>query len=273
MNTITLVATDLDGTFLNSKKEVSKLNQEAISALKHKGILFGIASGRPVETVHAMLEDWKIEDSVSFIMGMNGGVIYDIRRRTKEEFHLLDGKIILDIINFYKDMDVIFHVLVGDIRYTSKSTEETRAHAKLFGETEIEVNMESFLKERMVNKLIIYCDPAYMPKVVERSKSFKRDDCVGFSTANNLFEYCDPAINKGYGIKKVCKHFGVNLENCVAFGDEANDIQMLDYVGMGVCMKNGCQGAKDVADYVSEYTNDEDALGKFLFDHVLKEDK
>ena len=161
MNTVTLVATDLDGTFLNSKKEVSKLNREAISALKHKGILFGIASGRPVETVHAMLEDWKIEDSVSFIMGMNGGVIYDIRRRTKEEFHLLDGKIILDIINFYKDMDVIFHVLVGDIRYTSKSTEETRAHAKLFGETEIEVDMESFLKDRTVNKLIIYCDPAY----------------------------------------------------------------------------------------------------------------
>ena len=133
--------------------------------------------------------------------------------------------------------------------------------------------MESFLKDRTVNKLIIYCDPAYMPKVVERSKLFKRDDCVGFNTANNLFEYCDPAINKGYGIKKLCKHFGVNLENCVAFGDEANDIQMLDYVGMGVCMKNGCQGAKDVANYVSEYTNDEDALGHFLFDHVLMEDK
>ena len=99
-NTVTLVATDLDGTFLNSQKEVSDLNRKAISALKHQGILFGIASGRPVETVHAMLEQWKIADSVSFIMGMNGGVIYDIRRRTKEEYHLLDGEIILDIIHF-----------------------------------------------------------------------------------------------------------------------------------------------------------------------------
>ena len=119
MHTVTLVATDLDGTFLNSQKQVSDLNREAISALKHKGILFGIASGRPVETVHAMLNQWGIQDSVSFIMGMNGGVIYDIRRRTKEEYHLLDGKVVLDIIHFYQDMDVIFDVLVGVILYTS----------------------------------------------------------------------------------------------------------------------------------------------------------
>lgn len=269
MHTVTLVATDLDGTFLNSQKQVSDLNRKAISLLKNEGILFGIASGRPIETVRAMLDEWQIADSVSFIMGMNGGAIYDIRRRTKEEYHLLDGKIVLDIIHFYQDMDVIFFVLVGDIRYTNKSTPETRAHAKMFGETEIEIDLETFLKERTVNKLIIYCDPSYMPKVIERSKSFRRFDCVGFTTAPDLFEYCDPVINKGYGIQKLCKHFGVNLENCVAFGDEANDIQMLEKVGMGVCMKNGCDAAKAVANVVSEYTNDESALGHFLMDHVL----
>ena len=268
MNTVTLVATDLDGTFLNSKKEVSKLNREAISALKHKGILFGIASGRPVETVHAMLEDWKIEDSVSFIMGMNGGVIYDIRRRTKEEFHLLDGKIILDIINFYKDMDVIFHVLVGDIRYTSKSTEETRAHAKLFGETEIEVDMESFLKDRTVNKLIIYCDPAYMPKVVERSKSFKRDDCVGFNTADNLFEYCDPTINKGYGIKKMCESLKINLKDTISIGDDYNDISMFLVTGFSVAMENANNDVKSKAKYITKSNNDE-GVAVFL-EKILK---
>ena len=51
--------------------------------MKQYGILFGIASGRPVETVRAMLKEWQIEDSVSFIMGMNGGVLYDLRQRSK----------------------------------------------------------------------------------------------------------------------------------------------------------------------------------------------
>ena len=60
MEPVTLVATDLDGTFLNSQKKVTDLNREAISKLKNHGILFGIASGRPVETVRAMLKEWKI---------------------------------------------------------------------------------------------------------------------------------------------------------------------------------------------------------------------
>lgn len=43
MEPVTLIATDLDGTFLNSKKQVSDLNREAVSKLKNHGILFGIA--------------------------------------------------------------------------------------------------------------------------------------------------------------------------------------------------------------------------------------
>ena len=75
--------------------------------------------------------------------------------------------------------------------------------------------------------------------------NIKNEACVGFLTADNLFEYVDPRINKGYGIEKVAKHFGVKLENCVAFGDEQNDREMLEKVGMGVCMKNGSQDVKE----------------------------
>ena len=110
-----------------------------------------------------------------------------------------------------------------------------------------------------------------MPIVLERAKQYKNDACVGFLTANNLFEYVDPRINKGYGIKKVAKHFGVKLENCVAFGDEQNDKEMLEKVGMGVCMQNGSQDVKDVSSYVSPYTNDESAIAHFIEENILKE--
>lgn len=272
-NQITLVATDLDGTFLDSKKEVSDLNRQAVSKLKEKGIMFGIASGRPIETVRAMLKKWQIEDSVSFIVGMNGGVIYDCRQQEKDEYHLIDGSLICEIMDHYSDMDVVFQVLVGDLRYVNISTPETRAHAKLFGETEIQVDLYEFLENRTVNKLIICCQPEYMPKVIERSQTFSNEKYVCFKTADNLFEYCDPAINKGYGIKKLCKHYGVLEEHCMAFGDEGNDKQMLEVVGVGVAMKNASDDVKQSANYVSEYTNDESALGHFLFDHVLKEEE
>ena len=111
-----------------------------------------------------------------------------------------------------------------------------------------------------------------MPIVLERAKQYKNEACVGFLTADNLFEYVDPRINKGYGIEKVAKHFGVKLENCVAFGDEQNDMEMLQKVGIGVCMKNGSKQVKDCGAFVSAYTNDESAVAHFIEENILKED-
>lgn len=268
---ITLVATDLDGTFLDSQKRVSDINREAINQLKQHGILFGIASGRPTDTIRAMIRQWGIADSVSFIMGMNGGSIYDVRRREKHEYFLLPGTIIIDIINFFEDLDVFFHVLVGSIRYTSKSTEETRRHAELFGETEIETDLRIFLQDRDVNKLILMCDPSYMPVVLERAKQYTDTRTTHYMTADDLLEFVDPHINKGFGIKKLAKHFGVQMEHVLAFGDAPNDALMLRDVGHGVCMVNGSDISKSMADEISDYTNDESGVGRFIEEHILND--
>ena len=164
--TITLVATDLDGTFLDSHKKVPAINREVISCLKDHGILFGIASGRPIETVRPMIHDWGIEQDVSFIVGMNGGVLYDLRRRDKEEYHLISSNVVLKIIRFFEDLDVEFHGVMGPTRYTSKSNEKTRADALMFGETEIEVNMHEFMQNRDINKLMMHFEPSYMPVIL-----------------------------------------------------------------------------------------------------------
>lgn len=270
MEPITLVATDLDGTLLDSNKNVSALNRDAIKALKTHGILFGIASGRPVETVRAFLKEWQIEDSVSFILGMNGGAMYDLRQNIKEEYHVLDGEVILDIMHHFEDMDVYFWVLEGATRYTNRSNAWTLNHARLFKENEIEVDLEKYLTNNTANKLIIDCDKDYMPKVLERAKSYHNPACVGFLTADHLFEYVDLRINKGLGMKKVCHHFGVKPEHCVAFGDAQNDKEMLSFVGRGVAMKNAAEDVKEAANIVSEYTNDESALWHFLDENILR---
>ena len=174
--------------------------------------------------------------------------------------------------SFFEDLDVDFWILEGATRYTNRTSIETQEHARIFGETEIEIDLEPYLLNNTCNKLIIHCDKEYMPIVLERAKQYKNEACVGFLTADNLFEYVDPRINKGYGIEKVAKHFGVKLENCVAFGDEQNDMEMLQKVGMGVCMKNGSKQVKDCGAFVSAYTNDESAVARFIEENILKED-
>ncbi|MDD7281077.1 HAD family hydrolase [Floccifex sp.] len=272
-NTVTLVATDLDGTLLNAKKEVSEENKQAIRDLKKNGIFFGIASGRPVETILKTIEDWGLNKDIGFVMGMNGGAIYDYRQQIKEDFYLMDGKDAIDIMDFFQGYDVIFWVLIGDKRYVNISTPQTREHAKLYRENEIECDLYDFVKDKKINKLILHFDPSYQKIVENRASEYKNPNCTGFFTANNLFEFVDPHINKGFGIEKLCEHFGTSKEHVVSFGDDLNDCEMLMASGCGVAMKNARNRLKAVANYVSEYTNEENAIAHFVYDYILKEEE
>lgn len=272
---VTLVITDLDGTMLDSHKNVSDATRKAIRDLKNKGILFGIASGRPVESGLILAEKWGIGDSISFLVGMNGGAMYDTRQKQKYEFANMDGELLLEIINFIRKGEdagfgpVHFEVMDGNTRYVEWSSEETLKNADLYGEVEVIKNLDEYMKGRRFDKLIIRTDPEKQPALIEYSKGFTSDRFAAFPTANNLFEYVNPEINKGYGLQKVCDHFGLKMENVVAFGDEANDMEMLEQAGTGVAMGNAVPAVKAIADIVSEYTNDEDAEARYIEEVIL----
>lgn len=267
---VTLVATDLDGTLLNSEKKVTEATKEAIRQLKNHGILFGVVSGRPVESGLILAKDWGLEDSISFLVGMNGGVIYDVRRDQKDTYSIMNGDLIWQIIEHYKDMpDLHFEAMVGNKRYTSFSTPETLANAKLYGEEEIIVDLKDFLHHNNVNKLIIRSKPEDQAKVDEIAKTIHLPGITSFSTSDILYEFVQPDINKGFGVQKICDHFGLNLKNIVAFGDENNDAEMLSLAGTGVAMQNALPGIKAIADVVSPYTNDEDALAHYINEVIL----
>ena len=61
------------------------------------------------------------------------------------------------------------------------------------------------------------------------------------------------------GVEEIAKYY-ISQDNIIAFGDEANDFEMIQYAGLGVMMKNGIDGLKEVADDVTNYTNHEHGL-------------
>lgn len=270
MNPVTLIAVDLDGTLLDSDKNVSPRTRDVINTLKQYGILFGIVSGRPVESGIVLCRKWGIEESISYIAGMNGGALYDMRTKQKESYAHLDGKLILQILEYYKSMpDLHVEVMVGNTRYVAWSTEATLANAEQFGENEVIVDLDEFLNTHIVDKLILRSRPEQQPEVAAIAKTIPLKSVVGFSTSDVLFEFVDPKINKGYGLDRLCEHFGVKHENTVAFGDESNDIEMLEKAGVGVAMGNATSVVKSIADVVIPWTNDEDGLARYIEEYIL----
>lgn len=268
MQTITMIVTDLDGTLLNQNKEVTQRTRTALHELKNRGIILGLASGRSVEASLQFLSKWGIEHDLSFLIGMNGSTFYDVRQKIKEDSYLLDGETILEITRHFEGMDVTFFAMQGNNRYVNRSTEQSRALAAKLLENEIVVDYPTFMKGKKFNKLILVTSPEKMHEIRKVASTFHSEQYVGIQTEPHLFEYFDSRINKGVGVKRVCEHFGVQLEHVVAFGDSLNDKEMLQEVGLGIAMANANEEIKQIADCVSAYSNEEDALANFIDDFL-----
>ena len=74
-------------------------------------------------------------------------------------------------------------------------------------------------------------------------------------------ELINRRFNKGTGVRRLCSHLNIPLEDSIGFGDSMNDLEMIETVGLGVCMENGCQALKQRADDICPAVTD-DGLAK-----------
>ena len=83
----------------------------------------------------------------------------------------------------------------------------------------------------------------------------------------NFLEVLASGINKGTALEWLCNKKGISREEIIAFGDNYNDIEMIEYAGIGVAVGNAEESVKKSADYVC-LTNYEDGVGRFLKDYL-----
>jgi Cof subfamily protein (haloacid dehalogenase superfamily) len=267
MKDIKLIMCDIDGTLLTSNHIVSEGTKEAIAKAREQGMLFGIATGRALDAVTLLTPEWGIDHLVDVYMGYNGAHIIDYSLSINEHSHLIEGKYFKEIMNHYKDLDVTMCIYVGRTLYSSK---QDKRSAKLASSNKFtEVPMDEALFEEPRSKLVIVCEEEYMDTVIEHSKSLQSDQYRCFRSAPTLFEYVHPEVSKSFGINKICAMHGFTIDNVLAFGDAGNDYEMIRDCGIGVCMANGSDDTKSVADYITT-SNDEDGIAVFLNTYIIK---
>ena len=78
-------------------------------------------------------------------------------------------------------------------------------------------------------------------------------------------------FNKATGLAKLISHLESTKAQVMACGDEANDLSMIEWAGLGVAMQNAVPEVKAVANVVTPMTNDEEAVAWAIEEYVLKE--
>ena len=83
-----------------------------------------------------------------------------------------------------------------------------------------------------------------------------------------FFRYIHKDVGKMYAIEIISKKYNIPIFDIIAFGDDYNDIEMVEKCGIGVAMENGLELVKNVSKYVCN-NNNEDGVGRWINENIL----
>ena len=267
-----LICTDMDGTLLNDKHEISEENKAALIEAHNKGICVAITTGRLFTSAKAY------SDLIGFnipIIAANGAYI----RLSDGDSCIFSSVFSHDELLFiYKtlkqyDLPSIFYTYNTAISDTpladnhpyvihNKSLPSDKQIHFCIGE-----NINELLKkyDNEVSKVIcIENNPKkhdILFKVKGILKSTNLFEVVSSSTNN--FEIMKKGTSKGNAVKELAKSLNINRDEIICFGDNENDLSMIKYAGLGVAMGNASQLLKDNSDYITD-TNTNSGVAKAI---------
>ncbi len=261
-----LIAADIDGTIANDAHVLSEHTREVYEELHRRGILLGIASGRPLEKwMIKKYEDWGLSFDFDFIIGLNGGQIWEKEEDRVESFSILKKetvKKICDIMSVFQGRLTLQVYKNGKVQCEKIDDLTEASAARNMFDLEV-VPLEVMTMDDQL-KLMYRGDEETIAEAAEYAKQFHCKEFHSFKTQTTMLEFQEPGADKGKTLKRYCEKHHISLEDVWAFGDMTNDNGLLETAGFGVCMKNGTPDTKAAADVITEYTNEEDGFARFI---------
>ena len=275
MPDIRLITLDLDGTLLNSKKELSPENAAALQWAADQGIEIVPTTGR---FFGGMPEVIRSLPYLHYAITVNGAQVYDIRNTVgiaKAEIPVARA---VEIMTYLDQFPVIYDCFMDNWGWMTRSLQEkadefapNEHYAKMLKELRTPVDeLKAFLTERGhdIQKTQFFAkDMELRSRIMKEIPELFPDLIVSSAVVNNV-EINDKNAHKGNAIRQLAEHLGLDMSQVLAFGDGSNDITMLQEAGIGVCMENGLDSVKAVADYITD-SCDEDGVAKAIY-HFCK---
>lgn len=268
---VKLIALDLDDTLLNDSREISDENVHVLRRAASLGIYVVLCSGRAEDAILPFVRRLDLAGTQSgrYIIAVNGCSIFDMHKRERIYNKKVPADVLLYADRMAREMGYYSEVYGPDVIYAEKSTEWTRLDSEMCGvRLEIVEDYENFLRHGFVKMLI-----AGEPEKLQVLQKKLRD---GLGTRANIFvskpyflEVLPANCGKGQAVNFLADHLGITRKETIGFGDSMNDEDMIRECGYGVAMCNGFEEIKDIADFVTEKTNDENGVGDFLKKYVL----
>ena len=271
---IKLIAIDMDGTLLNGKKHIDKVQKEVIHEAIEAGIKIVLCTGRPLYGILPFYEELGLSelDSEGYVILNNGCSIH----KTKD-WELIDqvnftSDDIDYLYKFSEGYDINF-TLVNDYYYFNiddrKPTDELITDAGfVFSDiTNISLKEAKNGKHKII-KIMFLGNPNIMADFQKENENILKNKYSGVLSQPYVYEILPKGNNKGTGLKKLAKKLGIKQEEIMAIGDGNNDIEMFEYAHYSVAMENGTKPARKAAKYQTD-SNENNGVAKAIRKYAL----
>lgn len=267
-----LYISDMDGTLLQSDGTLSPYTKAKLNEFYDKDIPFAVATAR------SMVSAMPILDGVRFkapIVLMNGVFVYDTETKKAVKYHEIPYSAIQKVLDiFYSHGLHPFMFLYGDdyklsIKYTVFDNDGMKEFYNMrvdmldgrFTQTD---DMTIIPDEQHSVYINYYALPEILDPVVEKLKCISEIDFAYYKDSYSddwLVEIYSHTASKANAAREACEIIGA--EHIVAFGDNLNDIKMLQGADTAVAVSNAVPQVKEIADIIIGNNND-DSVVKFI---------
>ncbi|MBP3949578.1 Cof-type HAD-IIB family hydrolase [Bacillus suaedae] len=258
-----LIALDLDGTLLTDNKTISDKTKLTIQKARNEGHLVMISTGRPYR---ASVDYYKELELDTAIVNFNGAFVHHPLDQSFGTYHspldLATAKTVIETCEAFNVSNIMVEVIDD---FYLRTFDEVMVKTLLAGQNPVEHgNLLHILKEDPTSILIHPQDHhvAELRDLLKEAHAEVIDQRV-WGAPWNIIEIVRAGMNKAVGLKKVADYYNIPKERIIAFGDEDNDFEMIEYAGQGVAMANGIDQLKSLANAIT-LSNEEDGIAVYL---------
>ncbi len=260
-----LIACDIDGTLLTRKSDLLDETIKTLRKVSDLGHIVVIATGRPLAGCIHIYNQIGIDRPI--ITDNGGSIDYPGHIDFAKQRTYIPIKIMKTLFEYSKEHIHSTFFSIDDTVYAYKYDKELERyfaglnHGRLIEDEFTNLNVEP-------TGMIMVINDDFRDKF-ESWISFQYPDTLSFRQwgsdgKNTIYEVYLKHTSKASAIRYLINYYGIDPKNTIAFGDGYNDIEMISEVSFGIAMKNGVNTLKDVAYQVTDYTNDEAGLAKYL---------
>ncbi|RUL54258.1 MULTISPECIES: Cof-type HAD-IIB family hydrolase [Lysinibacillus] len=263
-----LIVLDLDGTLLTDDQKILDKTKLTLMKAREAGHQVMIATGRPFRASQLYYNELMLTTP---IVNFNGALVHHPKNKSWQMVHTpMDLKVVHDVVDSvdkYQYENLIAEVL-DDVFIHS----ENMAMMDMFkmGDPRVTIgNLRGNLNEDPTS-LLIHAEEHKVQQIRDHLEDVHAEliEHRRWGAPFHIIEVVRKGLNKAIGISLIAKEMNIPRERIIAFGDEDNDLEMIDYAGIGVAMSNGINQLKSIANEITTASNNDNGIANFLIDRL-----